>query len=159
MTFEQFEEFLLTEECFMEHDVSIINDLGEQHYILSDDYWEYQITMALHISQFVNTIKVEQMEKRYDWSDRTIHFFYNPVNGPTFDAHTDPIDVIIDCHDGVKHMEVDGKTIEIRPGGNKLLIRANTPHKALNYEKALMASHGINDTETLSNIRQDDRDL
>lgn len=153
MTFDQFEEFLLSEECFMEHDVSTINSKGEQHYILSDEYWQYQLVMAMHLSKFSETIKVEQMERRYDWGDRTIHFFYNPINGPTFKEHTDPVDVIIECHDGIKYMEVDGKTIELTPGGNKLLIRANTPHRALNYEKALMASHGINDTETLSNIR------
>lgn len=153
MTFDQFEEFLLSEECFMEHDVSIINSSGEQHYILSDEYWQYQIVMAMHLSKFTNTIKVEQMERRYDWSDRTIHFFYNPENGPTFDIHTDPVDVIIECHDGIKYMEVNGKTIKITPGGNKLLIRANTQHRALNYEKALMASHGISDTETLTGIR------
>ena len=52
-------------------------------------------------------------------------------------------------------MEVDGKEITLQPG-HKLIIPAGTPHRALNYEKALMASHGINDTETLSRLRQND---
>ena len=57
------------------------------------------------------------MEKRYHWKDRTIHFFYSPAWGPTFDTHTDPVDVIIDCHDGIKHMEVNGTEHIITPGG------------------------------------------
>ena len=152
MTFEQFEEFILSDECYWNHDVSYIDDNGFQHYISDCEKWDYQARVAQYIAQQEFTLKVEQAEKLYHWKDRTIHFFYNPVNGPTFDIHTDPVDVIIDCHDGTKYMEVDGKEFKLVPG-DKLLIHANTPHRALNYEKALMASHGILDTETTNRIR------
>lgn len=153
MTFDQFEEFLLSAECHWEHDVSYIDKDGLQHYLDKCEQWEYQSIIARWLADDKITIKVEQMEKRYHWKDRTIHFFYSPAWGPTFDTHTDPVDVIIDCHDGIKHMEVNGTEHIITPGGAMLLIPAGTPHRALNYEKALIASHGINDTETLSNIR------
>ena len=53
---------------------------------------------------------------------------------------------------------VEGKEITLRPG-DKLSIRAGTEHKALNHEKALMASHGIGDTETLNRICEDNGDV
>jgi mannose-6-phosphate isomerase-like protein (cupin superfamily) len=69
--------------------------------------------------------------------------------------HSDPIDVLIECLDGKKLMEVAGKEIVLEPN-NTVYIQANTPHRALNYEKALTISYGINDTETLSRIRKND---
>ena len=158
MTFEQFEEFVLSDECYWNHDVSFIDEFGLQHYPIFEDNFQYQIETAKKIAEQKVTIKVEQMERRYHWKDRTIHFFYNPINGPTFDTHIDPTDVIIDCHDGIKYMEVNGKEHKLVPG-DKLLIHAGSPHKALNYEKALMASHGILDTETTNRICKDNRDL
>ena len=55
-------------------------------------------------------------------------------------------------------MEVEGKEIVLEPH-DTLLIPANTEHRALNKEKALMISYGIHDTETLNGLREDDRDL
>lgn len=158
MTFEKFEEFLMSSECYWEHDVSYIDKDGLQHLIAPQEFWEYQTTIARLIAEEEVTIKVEQMQRYWKWDDRTIHVFYNPAGGPTFDTHTDPVDVIIECKDGVKHMEVDGKEIALQPG-HKLLITAGQPHKALNYEKALMASHGIGDTETLNRIRENNRNV
>lgn len=153
MNFTQFETFAMSEECFLNHDVSIIDEEGLQHQIAEENVWAHQAKLFKHISEQKYTIKIEQMERYWKFTDRTIHLFYNPKNGPTFDIHTDPVDVIIECKDGNKYMEVEGKEISLKPG-DKLLIHAGTPHRALNYEKALMASHGINDTETLSRIRE-----
>lgn len=155
MTFDQFEEFIMSSDCYWEHDVSYIDKEGLQHIISPDEFYQYQIQVAKLIADQDVTIKIEQMERHWKFDDRTIHLFYNPKGGPSFDIHTDPVDVIIECKDGIKHMEVDGKEITLQPG-HKLLIPAGTPHRALNYEKALMASHGINDTETLSRLRQND---
>ena len=102
-------------------------------------------------------MKVEQIETLL-FVQGTVHAFYNQENGASFDVHTDPVDVIIECLDGTKVMEVEGKEISIAKG-ETLLIPAGTPHRALNYGKALMISHGIHDTETLNGIRENNRDL
>ena len=155
MTFEEFEKYLLSETCFLNHDVSIIDQKQRQHYVnlLSSnaDFSEYQGLMSKHLAEGVVTIKIEQMEQHWTHDDRTIHVFYSPKNGPTFPEHSDYTDVMIECKDGVKWMEVEGKEISLNPG-ETLLIPRRTFHKALNYEKALMASHGIGDTASLERI-------
>ena len=158
MTFEQFEEFLMSGQCYNEHDVSIIDEDGLQHYIEPTEYYAYCALMAEHLAMSKVTIKIEQMEKHWKFDDRTIHLFYNPKFGPTFEKHTDPVDVIIECKAGSKSMWVDGIEVILTPG-DKLSIRAGTVHKALNYERALIASHGISDTETLDRIREDNGDM
>lgn len=160
MIFQDFENFLLTEECFDNHDVSVIDKDGLQHYlnINNEDYMAYFAVISLELGVWGNTIKVEQIEKWFDYNDRTAHAFYNQVNSGTFSIHTDPVDVIIECLDGRKYMEVEGKEIVLEPH-DTLLIPANTEHRALNKEKALMISYGIHDTETLNGLREDDGDL
>ena len=145
-------------QCYNEHDVSIIDEDGLQHYIEPTEYYAYCALMAEHLAMGKVTIKIEQMEKHWKFDDRTIHVFYNPKFGPTFEKHTDPVDVIIECKAGSKSMWVDGIEVILTPG-DKLSIRAGTPHKALNYERALIASHGISDTETLDRIREDNGDM
>ena len=158
MTFDQFEQFILSSDCYWEHDVSYIDEQGNQHPVAPDEHWRYQLQIAKLLAEEKYTIKIEQMERYYKYDDRTVHLFYNPKFGPSFDTHTDPVDVIIDVLAGSKSLEVDGKEI-ILYAGDKLLIRAGEPHRALNYEKALMASHGINDTETLSRVRENNGDV
>jgi|TARA_B110000908_G_C10267467_1_gene465858 mannose-6-phosphate isomerase-like protein (cupin superfamily) len=157
MNFFEFEDFLLSEECYINHDVSYIDIEGLQHYLQFDNYWAYHpFVSSLLYSE--NTIKVEQLEKKFNFKDKTAHMFLNKKNGPSFNVHTDPVEVIIECLDGVKHMEVEGNRIKLNRG-QSLQIPANTEHKALNYEKALMISYGIHDTETLDGLRENDRDL
>ena len=154
MNFLEFENFVLSIECFSNQDVSYIDANGKQHYLDQKEYYVYLAEISqLLISE--NTIKVEQFEKVIGCKDRTAHVFYNKANGPSFDMHSDPIDVLIECLDGKKLMEVAGKEIVLEPN-NTVYIQANTPHRALNYEKALTISYGINDTETLSRIRKND---
>lgn len=154
MTFDDFENFLLTEECFNKHDVSVIDKDGLQHYLNTnnENYVAYLAAISLEIGVLAKTIKVEQFEKALDVNDGTVHVFYNQKNGPSFDVHTDPIDVIIECVEGTKIMEVEGKEISLSKN-ETLFIEAGTPHRALNYEKALMLSHGIHDSETINSIR------
>ena len=153
MTFEQFEDYLLSEACYQNHDVAIIDKQQFQHYITANEFVEYQALMSNHLAQGVMTIKVEQMERYWDYNDRTIHVFYSPKDGPTFPEHSDEVDVVIECKDGIKWMEVEGKKISLDPR-EKLLIPKGTFHRALNYEKALMASHGIGDTASLERLHK-----
>ena len=82
-TFEEFENWLITEECFDNHDVSHIDNDCNQHYLEHSEYISYlgQVTVLLANRA---TIKVEQAEKLFDYNDRTIHLFYNDVDGPSF---------------------------------------------------------------------------
>lgn len=153
MRFQEFEKYLLSEDCFNNHDVSIIDKEQRQHYIVTNDFTEYQACMAMHIAQDIMTIKVDQMERFFKREDRTVHVFYNPKNGPTFPEHSDDVDVIIECMDGTKWMELEGKEICLKPG-EMLYIPKGAFHRALNHDKALMASHGIGDTASLERIRK-----
>jgi len=156
MTFLEFETFLLSEECFNNHDVSIIDHDGKQHYVDAENFWVYQAKISSYIlSDF--TIKVEQYEKNLDING-TAHIFFNKKNGPTFGLHTDPVDVIIKCLDGIKDLEIDGKHVSLK-SGEFAYIKSNTKHRALNYEKGLMISYGIGDSETLNRIRENNGDL
>ena len=150
MTFIDFENFLLTEECFDNHDVSYIDEDGNQHYIEQTDFISYVGTVARLLSES-RTMKVEQIETLL-FVKGTVHAFHNQKNGASFDVHTDPVDVLIECLAGTKIMEVEGKEVVLKKG-DTVLIPSGTPHRALNYEKALMLSHGIHDTETLNRIR------
>jgi mannose-6-phosphate isomerase-like protein (cupin superfamily) len=158
VNFNEFEEFVLSEQCFNNHDVSYIDDDGLQHYLTCDSYFEYHPIVMHHLLMTNNTIKVEQMERHYGYINQTAHIFFNKKDGPTFDIHTDPVKVIIECLDGTKYMEVEGKEIELRPG-EYVHIPPNTEHRALNYKKALMVSYGISDTETLDGIRENNGDM
>ena len=150
MTFTEFEDFLFSKRCFENHDVSYIDIEGNQHYLDQTDYMMYQIKVAELIVS-INTIKVEQCEQWFNTTG-TAHIFYNKENGPSFGVHTDPVDVIIECLDGTKYMEIEGKEKVLKPKGF-VHILAGTNHRALNYEKALMISYGASDTETLTRIR------
>lgn len=150
MTFDDFIDFILSEQCFEEHDVSYIDDEGHQHYLEQNDLHEYMHSI-MRIMQTKYTIKIEQMEKLFT-VDGTAHMFYNKAGGPSFGVHTDPVDVVITCYDGVKHMEVNGKSKKIKKG-KSLRIPAGTEHRALNTTEAVMVSYGIRDTETINRIR------
>jgi len=153
-TFEEFENWLMTEECFDNHDVSYIDNDGNQHYLKHSEYISYLGEVTVLIANKA-TIKVEQIEKWFPHIAGTAHAFYNNDNGPSFDTHTDPIDVLIECIAGRKTLEVEGKEYTLEPR-DKIGIAKNTEHRALNYEKALMISYGIGDTETLTRIRKND---
>ncbi len=153
MTFEEFFDFLMSEECFNKCAVSFINNKGEQQYVEHDNLFAYQGRVVDLWFSGDDTIKVENYERIQPY-DGTIHIFYAPVDAPSFPVHTDPIDIYIECLDGCKIMEIDDKYVVIEKG-TKVFIPAETPHIALNSEKALTFSYGVNDTETLSYLRKD----
>ena len=158
MTFDEFENFLLSTECFDNHDVAWIDQEQNIHYHDQQDFFAYQAFFSKMIAEEKCTIKIEQMERKYEASDCTIHCFYNPVNGPSFPEHTDPMDVGIECTSGIKTLDIEGYPIALEPG-DYLDIPAGTPHQAINSTKSVMLSYGFNDTETLNRIREDDRNL
>ena len=164
--YESIEKFVITEDCFQNNDVSFIDKDGLQHYLENKEYMTY-LSLITEVIAKGHTIKLEQFEyftnnpenelfnllsKLYNTVDITAHAFYNQENSGTFDIHTDPVDVWIQCWAGVKHLEVDGKEVVLYPH-EVTHIPANTPHRALNTEKALMVSYGIHDTETLNSLR------
>lgn len=162
--FKIFENFALSEDCFKNNDVSIIDNDGLQHYLDNKEYMVYLAQISAEIAKG-NTIKIEQFESimktkgnhlllHLVGDDFTAHAFYNQANGGTFGMHTDPVDVLIQCLAGVKHLEVDGDEVILNPQ-EVAFIPANTPHRALNKEKAFIVSYGIHDTETPNRIRQD----
>lgn len=157
MDFLEFEEWLFSKDCFENHDVSYIDSHHNQHYLEQSDFLFYQADLVRIITS-ENTIKVEQFEKKFISDHTTAHLFLNQKDGPSFDTHTDPVDVLIECLDGIKYIEIDGKEKVLHPKEH-VLIPANTPHRALNYERALIISYGFNDTETLTRLRKDDRNL
>lgn len=141
-------EFIHNPLAYEQKLVSIINTKGEQ--ILLSSFSE------LYSSE-PSTIKVEGMEKfsRKVWNMShyyalkhnhsgpvTCHAFIAKENSPSFGLHTDPDDVVIYCAEGVKTMEIDGEYIQLAPGQD-VLIKANTPHKALNTHHSLMLSFGL----------------
>ena len=46
MTFDQFEEFVMSSDCYWEHDVSYIDKEGLQHLISPFEFYQYQIQVA-----------------------------------------------------------------------------------------------------------------
>jgi len=163
------EEFVVTEDCFKNNDVSIIDNDGLQHYLDNKEYMIYLSQITAAIATGNTTIKIEQFEDFMNTEknlmlplvvkevgdDFTAHAFYNQANSGTFGIHTDPVDVFIQCLAGVKHLEVEGYEMFLGPH-EIAYVPANTPHRALNKEKALVVSYGIYDTETSSSIRKND---
>ena len=58
MNFEEFEKFLLSQECYDNHDVFIIDSNQCMHHITIDNFIEYQAEMAKHLFKKEVTIKV-----------------------------------------------------------------------------------------------------
>lgn len=158
MNFDEFENFLLSSQCFDNHDVAWICEDQKVHYHQQDDFYDYYAFFSKLLAEEKHTIKIEQMERHYNKPDVTIHLFYNPVNGPSFPEHTDPMDVGIECTSGIKTLDIEGMPIALE-AGDYIDIPAGTPHHAINSTKSVMLSYGFNDTETLNRIREDNRDL
>jgi quercetin dioxygenase-like cupin family protein len=151
LDFIDFTNYIFSTECFENNDVSYIDKEGKQHYLDEIDFFTYQATIAkLLVSK--DSIKIEQAESLFKYENGTAHIFFNKPNGYSFPVHTDPVDVLIECLDGKKWLEIDGIEVCLEKG-NSVLIPSNTPHRALNNEKALIVSYGISDTETLTRIR------
>lgn len=148
ITIDEVVEFIHNPLAYEQKLVSIINTKGEQ--ILLSSFSE------LYSSE-PHTVKVEGMEKysrkiwnmcqfyglKYDHSGPvSCHAFLAKEDSPSFGLHADPDDVVIYCAQGVKTMEIDGRYIQLEPKED-VIIRANTPHRALNTHSSLMLSFGL----------------
>lgn len=148
ITMDDVVSFLHTTLAYEQRMVSIINTKGEQIPLSS---------FSELYSHSPSTVKIEGFERysRDVWNiciryaneykhngPVTCHIFLSQEDAPSFPVHTDPDDVIIHCIDGTKCMEVNGVYVEVE-ANTSLLIRANTPHRALNNKPALMMSIGL----------------
>ena len=153
-SFDEFYEFLLSEDCFEKCLVSFIDEHQRQRYIEQTDIWAYRGKITDLWMSGDDTIKIEGYEQFKYIENGTIHIFYSPAGGPTFPLHSDPVNVIIEVIDGSKCIETFNGEYHMSPGQN-MFLRAGVEHRAINYEKALTYSYGINDTNTLSSIHKD----
>jgi len=157
MNFEQFFEFILSEQCFNVCNVSVIDSEHRIQYVEQDNYWVYYGKISALIAE-KNTLKIEMYEKIVDYNEGTMHIFYNPIDGPSFEEHTDPVDVVIYCCDGNKILEIEGSTKLLNPG-EQVEIPKGTKHRALNTQEALIFSYGISDTKIYLRVCEDNGNL
>lgn len=76
----------------------------------------------------------------------TIHAFISPAGSQSFDLHTDPDDVLIYVVEGNKTMVTcdNGQMVEHRLAeGDSLFIPAGQPHMAINTERSITLSIGL----------------
>lgn len=92
------------------------------------------------IFQFIKNI----LETYFAGEERiaTVHLFKAKENGHSFPVHTDPVDLLIYCVEGIKTMEVNGLEYTI-PKDSGLFMPANTPHRATNKHDSVMLSIGF----------------
>jgi mannose-6-phosphate isomerase-like protein (cupin superfamily) len=144
-TYNDFEDYVLSYDAYMYDRTLYIDNRGKDVKIVSDDYNEYLAKVQVKLAEQHDTIKVEGIEKIAGWEDGTIHAFRYWENSPSFEEHTDPVDVILQVQEGAKLIEVNG--IEKYISEEEVWwIPANTPHKALNTVEGLMFSYGVSDT-------------
>lgn len=72
----------------------------------------------------------------------TAHLFMAAQNAQSFPLHTDPDDVVAYVIAGTKYFEIDSELIKLNVG-DALYIPADYPHQAVNNEKSLMLSFGL----------------
>jgi mannose-6-phosphate isomerase-like protein (cupin superfamily) len=145
-TYEEFEEYILSEEAFLYDRTFTIDKFLKDDKIESDTYEEYYAKLQIKLAEQHDTLKVEGIELLYGFEHGTIHAFRYWKDSPSFPVHTDPVDVILEVHEGEKFIEVNGEMHNIIKG-ETISIPANTPHRALNEKQGLMLSYGLHNTE------------
>lgn len=148
ITLDEFHHFIEQNLVYEEQLISIIDDQGKQ--IFLDNLGQ------LH-SNYGKTIKVEGMEKynskifkkckflakKYSHiGPVTCHAFRSFDNSISFPMHTDPDDVYLHVVWGQKKIQFDNFEVQLKKG-DRFLIPANTPHKAVNEKPSLMLSFGL----------------
>ena len=144
--YNEFEEYVLSYDAYMYDRTFYIDNCGKDVKIISDTYEEYFAKVQVKLAEASDTLKVEGIERLCDWKDGTIHAFRYWENSPSFPVHTDPVDVIIEVHEGEKDIEVNGLNHNLRRY-ETVVIPANTPHRAMNKSEGLIFSYGLSDTE------------
>lgn len=109
------------------------------------------LSIGRYIAEAKYTVKLEGMEEHFreitetvTSKPHTVHVYISPKNAKSFPMHTDPYDVFIYCLEGIKTMRIEKALISISEG-NYTRIKANTPHRALNWYDSVMLSIGIED--------------
>jgi quercetin dioxygenase-like cupin family protein len=133
-TYEEFEEYILSEEAFLYDRTFTIDKFLKDDKIESDTYEEYYAKVQIKLAEQHDTLKVEGIELLYGFEHGTIHAFRYWK------------DVILEVHEGEKFIEVNGEMHNIIKG-ETISIPANTPHRALNEKQGLMLSYGLHNTE------------
>lgn len=157
-TYQDFEDYVLSHEAYMYDRTLYIDKDGKDVKIVSDTYEEYFAKVQIKLVEAFDTIKVEGIERLCDFTGGTIHAFRYWKGSPSFGVHEDPVDVLLHQCEGKKSIEIAGRMNEIFED-EFLMIPANTPHRALNDEEGLMFSYGLSDTESPTDLHQDDGDL
>ena len=145
-TYQKFEDYILSEEAFLYDRTFTIDKSLKDDKIVSDTYEEYYAKVQIKLAEQCDTLKVEGIELLANWEHGTIHAFRYWKNSSSFPVHTDPVDVIIEVHEGEKFIEIDKKMHNLVKG-EAISIPANTPHRALNEKEGLMLSYGLYGTE------------
>ena len=145
LSYDDFVSLIRSEESLRREMVSYIDKDGLQHYLEDIDYMSYLGIIDKLLIERNTTIKVERYEKLCQFFEGTAHIFFAWENSPSFDTHTDPVDLIIQVTHGSKTMIVNDKEITAQ-AGQCLYIPANTPHCATNKTESIMISWGLDDS-------------
>lgn len=162
-------EVLQKDFLYEENLVSYIDSSGKQHCSrsFSDIISRQNVTVKIEgLERFNRKIfqECQRLSSLYVHKGPvTCHLFYSRIGSPSFGLHTDPDDVVIQCIEGKKSMEINGKKI-ILDSGERVYIPEGRPHRALNEFESLIFSFGLerfledkmNELDVLS---QNDRDL
>jgi mannose-6-phosphate isomerase-like protein (cupin superfamily) len=90
--------------------------------------------------------EMEFLRKRHNHRPpMNAHLFWAQPGSPSFDLHTDPIDVIIELKYGTKVMEVNGERHVLDSDHPSVYIPAGTPHRAINEAESITISYGFLD--------------
>jgi len=144
LSYEEFISLIRSEKAFNEEMVSYIDRSGLQHYLKIDDYVSYLGKIDNLLMDKDVTIKVEKYESILNWDDGTVHIFYAKEGSPSFDEHSDPVDLILQVTHGVKTISLKQMDHTLLKG-DSLYIPAGTLHCATNKNESIMLSWGLND--------------
>ena len=144
LSYNDFLSLIRSEDALSRKMVSYIDQDGLQHYLEDIDYISYLGIIDKLLIERNTTIKVERYEKLCHFFKGTAHIFFAWEDSPSFDTHTDPVDLVIQVTHGSKTMIVNDKEI-VAHEGQCLYIPANTPHRATNKTESIMISWGLDD--------------
>jgi hypothetical protein len=144
MDLSEFHSLLRSEEAHCMAMTSYIDQNRLQHYINESDYISYLGIIDNLLLRHDITIKLEKYEKLCNFTNGTCHVFYARPNSPSFDLHSDPVDLILQVTYGSKTLTINGESITAH-SGHSLFVPANTPHRVTNLDESIMLSWGLND--------------
>jgi mannose-6-phosphate isomerase-like protein (cupin superfamily) len=102
---------------------------------------DYEISMEEAIVtafESKDIVKVEGLESLVSGS-KSVHMFISPQYSVSFSEHTDPVDLVIECIEGIKDFIVDSKWNRLRRG-ESIFVGAGVPHYAINnYDSVILS--------------------